>query len=515
MQLSRTRKIFLIPTKAQILKLFQKSVNRSAIATLFLLVCFLVSCTDNTDVAPPVAGSFFDTNDNAVGTVKPVEPAMPSNLTLKTVFPIELADGYIPNPSMGWQNTTGNIPSTIQYARFNWDKMNPAENVYDWSLIEMLRQEAHKLDQQIHFRIRNAQPQPWGPGQVLPEWVIEKGAVIIDGPEGTEPLYNNCHFLAAHAQFVEALRKQYDGDPDIAYLDIGAYGQYGEWDTDQYDATPDSLDWHARRRLADMYLGGSGTRPCQQAGGTVIDVSYDYPGFQKTPLLMPYTPWRKDTLFYAIEARADVGIRHDSLGSDFHQDKYREEIGELVEASWARVPIVFELSSQADSEEALANARAFAQEMHASLVHQNFDGQEEHIMTLLEVIGYRLVLREMTYASELMPEDLFPVSMVWENTSSAPPYQVYPLMVSLIDEQENVVWEQEVTTDVRSWSPETTITLRQDFSFAEAIPVGFYDVRIAFVDPNTSQPILNLAIEGRDENGRYQIGQVQIKEHKP
>lgn len=516
MQLKRGRNAFCIFTKAQILKLFQKQLDRATFAILFLSLSVLISCTERIESAqfssPPT-----DVDLVAVDAVEPTQSAqpLPTNLALKTVFPTELVDGYIPNPSMGWQNTTGDIPSTMQYARFNWDKMNPAENVYDWSLIEGLRQKARASNQQMHFRIRNAQPQPWGPGQVLPAWVIEKGAIIIDGSEGTEPLYSNCHFLAAHAQFVENFRKQYDGDPDIAYLDIGAYGHYGEWDTDQYNKTPGSLDWHARRRLADMYLGGNGTRPCQQADGTVVDVSYDYPGFQHTPLLMPYTPWRKDTLFYAVEKRADVGIRHDALGSDFHQDKYREEVGELVEASWQRVPIVFELSSQADSEEALASARAFAQEMHASIVHQNFDGQEEHIMALLEVIGYRLVLREMTYVSELMAEDPFIVSMVWENTNIAPPYQAYPLTVSLVDEQDNIVWEQTVETDVRSWFPKTTITLQQEFSFTEPIPSGFYDVRIAFVDPTTSQPTLNLAIEGRDDNGRYQIGQVQIKENKP
>ena len=477
---------------------------------VFCFLFVLVGCIESIIVTPS------SLNGIAIVTATPTDiylPIVTRSPVFKTVLPVELTDGYIPNPYMGWQNTRNtpqSFPSTIHYARFNWQDINPAENVYDWGPIEILRQEGLALDQKIHFRIRNAQPPPWGPGQVIPDWVIAQGAVIIDGSRGTEPLYSDCQFLTFQAVFVDAFRQQYDGDPDIAFLDIGAYGNFGEWGTEQYDETPGSLDWHARRRLADMYLGGQGTRPCQQADGSVIDVSYNYTGFQQTQLLMPYTPWRKDSLFYATDARSDVGIRHDALGSETHQNKYREEIGDLVARSWRNVPIVFEFSSDANSSTALASARAFAQEMHASLIHENFNGYDAGIAAVLEVIGYRLVLREITYVRELTTDYPLTVNMIWENTSSAPPYHAYHLMAALVDNQDTVVWEQEIDTDVRTWTPRTAISVQDDLILPDTLPVGLYDLRIAFVDDNTHQPVLNLAIAGRDSNGRYQIGPVQI-----
>ena len=493
-------------------------------------LCFLLLLAGcGPEAPPPAAGENLapaiapTPTATAAATVLAAPPAQPTAVYLptvtrgpvwQTVTPVELS-GYIPNPDMGWQNTrnaTPRFPETVRYTRFNWRDLNPAEGVYDWSPIETFRQEALAAGQKIHFRVRNAQPPPWGPGQVIPDWVTAQGAVIIDGSRGTEPLYSDCLFLAAHAAFVEALRQKYDGDPDIAFLDIGAYGNFGEWDTDQYDHTPDSLDWHARRRLADMYLGGRGTRPCRQADGSIINVSYDYPGFQQTRLLMPYTPWREDSLFYALERRSDVGIRQDALGSELHQNRYREKISDLVEQTWRNAPIVFEFSSDAYTPEALASARAFAQEMHATLVHDNFGGRgnDADIASVLELIGFRLVLQEITYTSELSPNVPLSLTMTWINKGVAPPYTRYPLVAALVDGSGNVVWEQEIPADIRAWLPQEPVTVQSEAALPATLPPGRYDLRLAFVDPETGRPVLNLAIEGRDENGRYQIGPVEV-----
>jgi hypothetical protein len=84
-------------------------------------------------------------------------------------------------------------------------------------------------------------------------------------------------------------------------------------------------------------------------------------------------------------------------------------------------------------------------------------------------------------------------------------------MVALVNSQGKVVWEDVINTDVRSWSPMTTISTHDEFMLPENLPVGLYDLRLAFVDPDSGQPALDLAIKGKDSNGRYQIGQVQIK----
>ncbi|MCC6904771.1 MAG: hypothetical protein IT326_02945, partial [Anaerolineae bacterium] len=40
---------------------------------------------------------------------------------------------------------------------------------------------------------------------------------------------------------------------------------------------------------------------------------------------------------------------------------------------------------------------------------------------------------------------------------------------------------------------------------------GVYDVRVAFVNPVTRASALNLAIAGRDVQGRYLIGEIVVQ----
>lgn len=460
--------------------------------------------------------------DDSDSTTPIAAPAAPDTRPTHTVQPEPLA-GYIPNPYMGWQDTqpiNKRFTETVGYGRVNWDDVNPNEGVYDWSPIESVRADLAEADDTFSFRVRPAQPPPWGDGHQMPAWLVERGARIaetssdiLEGVISTEPLYSDCLFLEAHATFVDALRRRYDGDPQVAFIDIGSYGNYGEWGSEQYDDEPDSLDWHARRRIIDMYLGGQGTRPCQEADGQIKQVSYEYTGFQRTQLIMPYTPWFPDSLEYALSQRPDVGIRHDALGSESHQRRYREEIGHLVQQRWPQAPIIFEYYPEAYTPEALRRARDFAQEMHASFVHENFDGrgQNDLIEELLETIGYRLVLREMTYTSELGPGETLRLDMTWENTGSAPPYfENYPLVVSLTNALGVTAYEQPISVDIRTWLPGQPIQLSGELQLPANFPAGTYDLRLAFVDPARNQAALTLAIDGQDAQGRYLIGPVNI-----
>ena len=42
------------------------------------------------------------------------------------------------------------------------------------------------------------------------------------------------------------------------------------------------------------------------------------------------------------------------------------------------------------------------------------------------------------------------------------------------------------------------------------LPAGKYTLRLGFVDPNSDQPALKLAIAGRDEEGWYALSEVAV-----
>ncbi len=497
----------------------------------WLLLWLLVACRQAALPANPPAATPPPSTEQDVCC--PTEIASTATPETTVFYPQPISD-YLPNPGIGWQNTRSlpdRFPETVRYTRFNWDELQPAPDVFDWSPIEALRQEAKASGirapaqgrapvwGRFHFRVRTTQPPPWGPGPTIPDWLLAQGAGVVETERGPETQYSSCLFLREHGKFIDALRQQYDGDPDLAFLDIGSYGYYGEWGTPQYDDTPESLDWHIRRHIADMYLGGSATRPCLEQDGSLGQISYEYAGFQRTRLLMPYNPWHEDALFYALSARGDVGIhgdvgiRFDALGSETHQQRFREKISEAVAQRWPTAPIVFELGAEAYTPEALASARFFAQEMHASLVHDNLGGRgsDADILALLAAVGYRLQLLRADFPAAAAVGAEIVVHLSWKNNGVAPPYDDFLLALALTNAGGDLLWQEVTDINARGWLPGEIMQTTAGISLPSNLPPGDYTLNVAFVAPGGEMPALTLANEGADAHGRTPLGSITIK----
>jgi hypothetical protein len=457
----------------------------------------------------PLTGVTTESEPESLG--EPVRTTDNGRITVQ----FQELDGYIPNPYMGWQDWNRpdtRFEETVGYDRYNWEDLNPARGSYDWSPIERLRGQMPPGGQ-ISWRVRTAQPDPFGPGQVMPDWVVDAGVSIYDDPdEGSEPLYSDCLFLETHGEFVDAMRERYDGDPDVAFIDIGSYGYYGEWDSAQYDSEEDTLDWHARRRIIEMYIGGSGTRPCQDADGTIRQVTYSYQGFQHTQLIMGFTPWFQDSVIYALSQRGDVGIRNDALGSvEPHHRGYRDQINWLVQRTWPNAPIAFEFAPDAYDSESLAAAESFVREMHATFVHDNFNGHgdDAEILKVLEALGYRLVLESATYPAAATVEDGLDVELNWVNRGVAPPYVSYPVVVRLTTPDGGVVTSEAIDADIREWMPDEAQRFRLSLPLPPDLAPGTYQLKVAIVD-GSGETAITPASSGQDGSGQIVLGDIQI-----
>ena len=226
-------------------------------------------------------------------------------------------DGYLYNPGMGWQTVNServNFPESVVYANrdmITWKILNPAEGVYNWAPLSEGIAQAATIGKQFSFRVFTISGESYGPEEV-PDWVLQKGALIrLDG----EPDYSNCVYQQEWGKFVTELLAKYDGNPSIAYIDISGYGNFNEWswqDQTEWDTVWDenyrngtassitlqTLDGQARRRLADIFIGGSfSSHQCRDASGNILQTSYAYIGAQKTQLIMPYAGIPLSTLF--------------------------------------------------------------------------------------------------------------------------------------------------------------------------------------------------------------------------
>lgn len=444
---------------------------------------------------------------------------------------------YLPNPGMGWQDGPApfgfmHFPEKVSYSNrreIGWTILNPALDSFDWRVLDQQLAQAVRAGKQFSFRVYTYVGEDYG-GHMIPEWVLDSGAVLL--PSG-EPDYSNCAYQEQWGRFVEELRRVYDGNPDIAFIDISGYGNFNEWswqdhqtewDTlweDNYDngtPTPDSflsLDGQARRRLADMFIGGSfHGHSCRLGNGDITQVDYSYRGFQKTQLVMPYAGIVQSTQ-YVFSQKRDVGFRYDCLGRD--GGKVYVKVGDMISQIWKKAPIVFELCKPEEVE--IEDARYLLQAGHGSIVHNNnWKYSYQQLEDLMLIAGYRFLLQ----SGDLKIEGRrIEIKLLWQNTGSAPNYpkmgQDFALHFYLVNENGRPVLDRQIPADTSQWFPPDVAgseallhPVSASIQLPDYIHAGNYYAGVSILDQRTGKPI-NLAFTGLDENGIYILAPVTIK----
>ncbi len=131
-----------------------------------------------------------------------------------------------------------------------WNKLNPAKDVYDWSDLEELLDAltAHNMGYALRvfpyspsFIKDNNTPEEnydW-----TPKFVYEAGAKKItatykgNGSNAVVPVWDDPNYLQAAKDFATALAAKYDGDPRIEYIDVRSFGEWGEWHVSNLDGS--------------------------------------------------------------------------------------------------------------------------------------------------------------------------------------------------------------------------------------------------------------------------------------
>lgn len=476
-------------------------------------------------------------------TAEPTQTALPSptripvSMELNTVYPEE-AVGYLNNPGIGWQHDTGDpgssryLPESVAYYRseFSWKLLNPGEDRFDWPILDQYISLARSEGKDASFRVVTMLGEEYG-GQVLPGWVLKKGAAIL--PTGA-PDYSNCVYQEEWSKFVQALAAQYDGHPDVAFIDISGYGNFNEWSWDDSQTEWDddwannygsgitdpaglsTLDGQARRRLADMFIGGSNpSHQCRGADGATYTVSYNYTGFQKTQLIMPFAGIPSTTQ-YVYTRRKDVGFRYDCLGRDATLDGLDNELPNI----WRFAPVAFEFCGSKPL--VLPTAKQLLDNAHGSLVHNNESPfVKEELVSLLEKAGYRFVLMSASVGKEALPGSSLPLEMVWQNKGNAPYYpkmgHTFELRVTLTDAAGAGVLEASIPADIAGWMPADDAggsAPEYRVSYALSLPQnlapGEYTPRVYIQDMKTGMPLYP-AVTGADDQNRFPLPPVEIR----
>lgn len=453
-----------------------------------------------------------------------------------TVSPVFIEE-YVTNPGMGWQKDRSEnsdyFPESVVYASrsdISWRILNPGNGVYNWKPIDDQYEPATLSGQQFSFRVFTMAGEEYG-GHQVPEWVLNEGAIILSSGE---PDYSNCIYQQEWGRFVNALLDRYDGDVNIAYIDISGYGDFNEWgwraDQTEWDGLWEknyekasivsfemqTVDGQARRRLVDMFIGGSQeSHVCRASDGSIQTVRYSYNGAQKTQLIMPFAGIVQSSQ-YVYARSEDIGFRYDCLGRE--KDLPFDEFN----LNWKKAPVIYEFCGPADFKNSLA--QEMINKTHPVLIHNNsYHGPLDDLQSLVGHLGYRYFLTEagVDFLNSKPGEELL-LFMLWKNMGTSPSYprmgQNFQLHVYLM-QQDEVVMDYVLDEDISKWFPahpfslENTPVYRVDALIAlpSDLAAGTYQLNVSIIDQRTDLPI-QIPVYGVNADGSFPLFDINIRQ---
>lgn len=191
--------------------------------------------------------------------------------TTKVVYQLKPFEGPLANPHKGFTVPTGGtwvFDPSLLYGPYGangnkawdlvtygsgyqqWNKLNPAKGVYDWTELDKLLDALEQHGMGYALRVL-----PYTPSHIAgndtptekydwtPDFVYEMGAKKTTatlqgkGYKAQVPVWDDPIYLQAAKDFGTALAAKYDGDPRIEYIDVRSFGEWGEWHASHLDGS--------------------------------------------------------------------------------------------------------------------------------------------------------------------------------------------------------------------------------------------------------------------------------------
>jgi hypothetical protein len=462
--------------------------------------------------------------------------------TRTTVHPSDTGEA-LRNPGMGWvfhhydnnidrygldlepSDTVDDFPgATVIYLRLAWAYLEPEEGKFNWSIVDTPAQRWIDKGFQVAFRFtcsESSAKQPYA----TPKWVRDAGAKgyqfrpgkgIDESSPLWEPNYDDPVFLEKLGHFLAAAAAHYDGKPEVAFIDVGSFGVWGEGHTESSTRLPYNF------QTVKMHL----------------DLHKKY--FQKT-LLAANDDFSNnsrglETLHYARE-----------LGMTLRDDSILVECGErashhayLADLFWPHLPVVLEMEHYGPSVKrgcwgdgslflkAIEDYRAAYATVH--WYPREFLQKNKKLVDDINLrLGYRLQLLEASWPADLSAAEPLTVGYRWRNSGVAPCYPGGHPAITLKDAKGGIagVFVDE-NFDVRTLPvgpPGKSLPVgRQEKRTSQAdrplisytlppAPIfkpGTYDVFVS-VGSRTGTPAIALPLPDGDGHRRYRLGKITIR----
>lgn len=390
-----------------------------------------------------------------------------------------------------------NFPgSSIAYCRWFWSTIEPEHGHYRWNIIDLAIKEAREHHQRLAIRIA-----PYDPKHPLPEWYRNSGARRANKPSDKDgnvwqPDFSDPLYLKYWGQLVAAAGKRYDGNPYIDTVDVSSIGYWGEgW-------SPYMPAFRYQKALINIWLKA----------------------FKRTPLLMNFdqqraltyatqhgTGWRLDC-WGDMRTHSNIPYFPPEMLTLYPQQVVRAGIQNV----WKKRPVSLESCwvpgywyKQGWNINYIMNQ---ALRWHVTSVNikstaipaewkKKFDWFQKKM-------GYRFILRSLEYPRRVEPGSMAMIHMWWLNTGVAPIYRKYSLALQLRNNTDQTTIRLPV--DIRKWLPGDAVYDGTIYIPYKLKP-GSYRVLVGMLDPRTGKPAIRLAIAGRQPDGWYDVGSIEVR----
>lgn len=440
------------------------------------------------------------------------------------------------NPDMGWtmhfySNITTNYGSKLEpsdslewfpgcstvYLRIPWAFVEPEEGKFNWAILDTPAQRWISTGRKVAFRITTSEN--WI-RYATPEWVKKAGAkgVFYDFPakisdKGNlwDPDFTDRIYLQKLEKFLAAMAARYDGNPNVAFIDIGTFGLWGEGHTLMTSCLTQKQTNKAVRKHIDLHV--------KYFKHTLLCISDDVIGPEAPGKHFPLTDY---ALSKGVSLRDDSIMVQPAPKSWFHS--------EMAQEYWPKLPVILEHEHFGSSKERGAWGDGSLliksiEDYHASYMAIHWWPEIEYkenaaiIARINQRIGYRMQLKELSWPAKVKIGEWFTVTSKWANGGVAPCYPGGFMALTIKDARGGIVSVlSDETLDMRSLAvgkPDSIPVTGHTSSFrigliAPTTLPGTYDVYIS-VGKRDGTPVIALPLDNGDGQRRYKLGTITIE----
>lgn len=460
-----------------------------------LLIMILASACQKVDIISVSPTSTTDFSHKAVFSTQSYN----ADSTLLTVYPTESTDLLI-NPGKGfvqyWDfDATYADQVSTGYSRYDWSDIEPSAGVFNWSLIDSEIQKFKAAGKKFAFGIMCANTArsmntPDKGKYVTPKWVFQGGAksrtIQTTYWETNQlftqviPIWTDPVFLSKLNQFIAILGQRYNGNSDIAFIDIRSYGNWGEQHT--YEIGGVAL---TANQLLTQHL-----QVYKKA-------------FPNTQLITPWgtTDYNGD---YDWAVQNGIGMRSDGI--------FKYSNGSECTRAAGKAPSIFEYTANYAwitseglwSPDTLNKYIEIGKPSYIQFDNGMYAANKELYTRIANRVGYHFVLKSATIPVAIKNNTSYTIQTQVLNKGVTRIYQSCYAAIALLDASGNVVqkqWLDGITPSL--WLSDTSVGQQSAVTFAGVAP-GNYTVAIGlFVSKNDNNPTYKLANTNKAANNWF------------